>query len=498
MVKIVSDAEKIKELSKELKAKEAEIKNLNQQLNCMKKMLFGQKSEKTSVIIENPEQLSFFDEAENHGDRNATVEESEVISSYKRKRKRTRDELLKDLPVEEVVHEVEDKICEKCGAEMKRVGKEFVRDELIFIPAKLFVRKHYAEVVKCTNCGQDESNDTKQNEIEKCTFRKAEISKPLMPHSFCSAELLSHILNEKYCKAVPLYRLEKDFETMGFRISRTTMSNWIISAAERYFKPVYDMMKKELLKENIIHADETVVQVLKEPGRKAKTQSRMWVYCSSKSSGKSNILFEYQPTRSGDHAKTFLGSYSGYLICDGYDGYNKLTDVTRCGCWAHARRKFADAIPTEVKGSMAEEGFLRINKLYDVEKEISEFPIEERQKQRLERSKPILDAFYAWAETLNPSSGTGLSKAINYAINEKKYLYRFLENPNLPIDNNRAENAIRPFTIGRKNWLFCDSVKGAKASAMIYSLASTANANGLKPEEYFANLLSSTEPIMPW
>ena len=461
-------------------------------------MVFGQKSEKTAVVMENSDQLTLFNEAEENANRNTIVEESEVISSYRRKRKRTKDELMKDLPVEEVVHKVEDRICDKCGSEMVTVGKEFVRDELVFVPAKLFVRKHYAETIKCTACGKHESNDAKLNDIEKCNFRKADVPQALMPHSFCSAELLAHILYEKYCKAVPLYRLEKDFESMGFRLSRTTMSNWIIQASERWFKPVCEMMKEELLKGGIIHADETVVQVLKEPGRKAKTQSRMWVYCSSRSSAKSNILFEYQPTRNGDHAKEFLGSYGGYLVCDGYDGYNKLTEVTRCGCWTHARRKFADAIPDGIKGSSAEEGFMKINALYEIEKEIEKLPPEERQKQRLERSKPVLDAFYSWAETLNFSSGTALSKAINYALNEKKYLYRFLENPDIPIDNNRAENAIRPFTIGRKNWLFCDSVKGAKASAMIYSLAATANANGKKAEEYFTELLTSANPILPW
>ena len=321
----MSDAEKkIIELSNELKSKDEEIKELRQQLNNMQKKLFGQKSEKTSAILENPDQLSLFDEAENCANRNTEEEESDVISSYKKKRKRTRDELLKDLPVEEVLHNVENRICEKCGSEMETVGKEFVRDELVYVPAKLFVRKHFVEVVKCTKCGKDESNDTNQGDISKCVFKKATPSKPLIPHSFCSEELLAHILYEKYCKAVPLYRLEKDFEALGFRISRTTMANWIINVAETYFKPVYDIMKTELLEGDIIHADETVVQVLREPERKAKTQSRMWVYCSSKSSGKNNVLFEYQPTRNGDNAKAFLGSYSGYLY---------VTDMTVTTSW---------------------------------------------------------------------------------------------------------------------------------------------------------------------
>ena len=252
-------------------------------------------------------------------------------------------------------------------------------------------------------------------------------------------------------------------------------------------------MKEKLLSQLVIHADETVVQVLHEPGRKAKTDSRMWVYCTDSSADRYLALFEYSPTRNGDNAAN--------LVCDGYDGYNKLEKVIRCGCWAHARRKFVEALPTDkelVSTSMAAKGVNLINELYEIERSFDGFTPEEKHKQRQEHLKPALDVFFAWLETINASSGTKLSKAVSYALNEKKYLYRFLGSPYISIDNNRAENAIRPFVVGRKNWLFSNTQNGARASALIYSLAVTACANGLNVEDYFFRLLTSDVSVMPW
>lgn len=481
---------------------EEEVDDLRQQLDAYKKLIYGQKSEKTEVVLENGEQLSMFNEAEAEESRKEReAEQPVVVPEHTRKPKRTHDEMLAELPAEEVIHRVEECACKKCGAEMETIGKEFVRDELVYVPAKLFVRKHYAEVLKCASCGLNEAKDETLPDIENCRFVKASVPAPMIPHSFCSPELLAHIIFEKYCQAVPLYRQEKDFKAKGFQLSRTTMANWIIYAAGAWAKPVWNRMKAELLGEKVIHADETVVQVLREPGKKPKTDSRMWVYCAAQSSGKSNIVFEYRPTRNGDHAKNFLGDFDGYLVCDGYDGYNKLTGVTRCGCWAHMRRKFVEALPSDkslLPTSKAAEGVEWCNRLYAAERELEQLPAEEHQKIRQERSKPILDGFFAWLNGVNPSGGTKLAKAVQYALNEKKYLCGFLADAGVPIDNNRAENAIRPFVIGRKNWLFSDTVKGAEASAAFYSLAATAVANGLNAEKYFSELFASVEPVLPW
>ena len=478
-----------------------EVAELKEQLAQLKKVVYGQKSEKSEVVLEVAEQVPMFDEAEQESDINPKTLQTTEVKSHKRT-KRTRDEIMADLPVEEVFHEVEDKTCDQCGSEMIVIGKEKIRDELVYVPARLFLRRHVAEVVKCPVCGIDESIDAELPDIEKCQIRTAEVPAPMIPHSFCSPELLAHIVYEKYCNAMPLYRFEKDFAAKGANISRTTMANWIITAAQLWVKPVWEQMHRELVTSSVIHADETGVQVLNEPGRKAKTDSKMWVYCNGKVNDHSNILFEYQPTRNGDHASKFLGDYPGYVICDGFDGYNKLKKAKRCGCWAHVRRKFVDALPTDkelLSTSTAVKGVEYCNRLFLLERKyngedekgnrIAE-PLTPAQRhiERQTHSKPVLDEFFAWAEGLTVSGGTKLAKAVSYARSEKKYLYRFLESGEIPIDNNRAENAVRPFCVGRKNWLFSASVKGAEASAMMYSVAATACANGMKVEDYLTEL----------
>ena len=284
-----------------------------------------------------------FDEAEVEA---SPTSAKEITVGEHKRTKRTRDELTKDLPRETVVCEGP-KTCEVCGAPTEVIGQEKIREELVYEPAKLYVREYVAEVRKCTECGKDESRDADLPDIEPCVIMKGEAPEAMIPHSFCSPELLAHIAYEKYANAVPLYRQEKDFKAKGAILSRTTMANWIIWASEQWIRPIFAAMKTDLLQSPVIHADETVVQVLNEPGRKAKTDSRMWVYCNGKLNDKSVILFEYTPTRNGDNAARFLGSYNGYLVCDGYDGYNKLKSVTRCGCWAHVRRKFVDALPNK-------------------------------------------------------------------------------------------------------------------------------------------------------
>ena len=301
-----------------------ELAELKQQLANMKKMVYGQKSEKSEVILAKAEQIDLFNEAEENANKEVRQREKDVIvPEHKRKSKRTHEETFENLPVEEVIHEVEDKVCPECGEQMVTVGKEFIRDELVYVPARLFVCKHYAETVKCPKCGTDESMDANYADVPAPVFKKATVPASMIPHSFCSPELLAHILYEKYVMAVPLERQSKDLKAMGMKLPTATLSNWVIYAAENFFEPIYNRMKAKLLTCSVIHADETVVQVLHEQGKKATTDSRMWVYCAGKYEAHSNILFEYTPTRSGDHAKKFLRNYDRYLVCDGYDGYNR-------------------------------------------------------------------------------------------------------------------------------------------------------------------------------
>lgn len=483
---VFTENTRLHEENAELKDENAVLK---ERLAWFEKQIYGRKTEKTEVVLEEAEQLALFNEAEEEAEIRPQEAGKIDVQPHQRKKKRGHDELMSELAVEEVVHEVEEKTCEKCGSEMTVIGKEKIRDELVYIPARVFVRRHYAQVVKCTACGMDESRDAQLPDIEKNCIRQAEVPPPMIEHSFCSPELLAHIIYEKYCNAVPLYRQEKDFAAKGVVLSRTTMANWIICAAQLWIKPVWEQMKKELLASTVIHADETTVQVLHEKDRKAKTESRMWVYCAGKREGHSNILFEYQPTRNGDHAARFLGEYSGYLVCDGFDGYNKLSRVRRCGCWAHVRRKFVEALPGEpelLPTSAAAVGVEYCNRLY--------------QADRAAEAGSIVNEFFAWLESVNAAPRTKLAAAVQYARNEKKYLCRFLESEEIPLDNNRAENAVRPLCIGRKNWLFSVSPKGAQASAMLYSVSATACANGKNVEEYLTQLLRRPAGTvkLPW
>lgn len=479
------------ELVRENAVLKEEVEELKRQLAVLKRAVFGQKSEKRAVET-NPDQLSLFNEAEKEQSVSEREEEkSIVVNGHSRKKKRTRDEIFKDLPVEEVIHKADTTVCPECQSPMQTIGKEYIHEELVYMPAKMFRRKHYVEVVKCPDCGEY----TEKSTNDKTVIIKGKAPATVLPKSYCSPEFLAHIFYEKYAKAVPLERLSKDFRSMKAEISTVTLANWVIEASERYLKPIYEQLHTEVLKERVIHADETVVQVLHEQDRKAKTQSRMWVYCTEKVK-----LYQYTQTRNGENAETFLKGYTGYLVCDGYDGYNKLKNVTRCGCWAHVRRKFYEALPLDEKikkTSRANAGFERINQLFALEREYAALIPEERYTQRQEHSKKVLDDFYAWLETVNPLQGTGLAKAVQYARNEKSYLYAFLEDPQIPIDNNLAERAVKPFVIGRKNWLFSTSPKGADASAAAYSIINTAQANGIDVREYLANIFRTGERRLP-
>jgi transposase len=469
---------------------------LQEQYDWLKKQVFGRKSEQTSVIMDGGTQLSLFPEEKEQAV--PSVVDTVSVPAHQRKKKRTHEEWMSSLPVEEIRHEEKQPVCEKCGSEMKEIGEEKVYDELVYTPAKFHVCRHIAKKYKCVNCGEHPESST-----EPCHIRLAEYPKPMIPHSFCSPALLAHVVYEKYVKGIPLHRQEKDFISKGIPLSKATLSSWVGIAAQQWGLPIVQEMHKRLLVLNIIHGDETTVQVLHEEGRKPTTVSRMWVYANGKMNDYSIIIFEYQPTRGGEHPAAFLKDFHGYLICDGYDAYNAVTGAKRCGCWMHTRRYFVEALPKDKSAyetSVAAKAVEFCNRIYHEEGLLAELTPEERYEQRLVKVKPLLDAFFAWLEEQNVSGKGKLAKAVNYALNEKKYLCTFLEDGNVPIDNNRAENAIRPFAVGRRNWLFSNTANGAKSSAIWYSILSTAQANGLDAEKYLIDLFSHPPGtiLLPW
>ena len=317
---------------------------------------------------------------------------------------------------------------------------------------------------------------------------------PVM-HSLASASTIAWLIHQKFELGIPLYRQEKEWEALGLSLSRATMSNWLLCVYRDWLSHVVSHLRQELLKQGHLHIDETHVQVLKEPERKNTSDSYMWVYCSIRDQARPVRYFEYQPGRGGKYPEAFLKGYTGYIHTDAYSGYNGVKGVTRCLCYTHLRRAFVDALPKDIhdpKASKPAQALLRLNKLFEIEKELESLPPEQKKKERINREKPLLEAFWSWAE-INSAGELPKSKlhtAFRYALNNRQEFFNYLEDGNCSISNSLAENCIRPFVIGRKNWLFAGSPKGAAASAGIYTLVETAKANGLDAMKYIKYILS--------
>ncbi len=479
--------EYIKQLETTIESLEKQISNLSETVAYLTKKIYGSSSEKTKDNDING-QLNLFDEAENEAVLDAPEPDLLAITLgalKKKKPKTTREELLKSIPISEIICELtdEDRICPYCNTEMIPIGKETVREELQFIPAKLKLIRYIRYAYECPECRK-----TGTPYIDK-----AVTPEPLMKHSLASPSTVAYVMYQKYVNGMPLYRQEKDWEQYGVKLSRATLANWVIYCSRNYMMPLVELMKEELLKREILHADETTLQVLKEDGKTATSKSYMWLYRTGNDGESPVVLYDYQPSRGGYHASEYLEGFHGYLHTDGYQGYGKVKDLTRCGCWAHLRRYFVDAIP-EKKGPdkakiPAEIGRDYCDKLFHLEKEYVELSPEERRTKRLEQEKPVLDAFWCWLESLEALKGSRLGKAVTYAKNQKPLMENYLLDGRCSISNNLAENSIRPFTVGRKNWLFSDTAKGAQSSAVIYSLVETAKANGLNIYKYLQQVL---------
>ena len=507
----MSQEEYIAHLEQTVKSLEQQVSNLTEMILLLNKKQFGASSEKTprDKVLENQLRLEaeVFNEAEMHHDPMFTEPPlTEIVVIKKPKTKVTREKILQNLPVEEIeyVLEGEDKLCPWCKTEMVPIGKEQVRQELQFIPAQLKVINYVRYAYECPECKKDGES----------VIEKAPTPPPVLKHSLASPSSVAHVMYQKYVNALPLYRQAQDWLNWGMKLNRTTLANWVIRGAEDWLMPVQEHLKKKLLERDVLHADETVVQVLHEPGKKATTESYMWLYRTGCKDPLPIILFDYQPSRGGVHAAKYLEGFSGYLHTDGYAGYEKVPNIIRCGCWAHLRRYFVEAIPAATSKtdtpSNGEIGRDYCNKLFKIEEGLIDLSAEERKDKRLELEKPVLEAFWSWLEKLQPLNGSRLGKAVTYAKNQKKYMENYLQDGRCSLSNNLAENSIRPFTVGRKNWEFSNSQKGAKASATIYSIIETAKANHLNTFKYLRYLLQKMpgldyqnqpdllEELMPW
>ena len=500
--------QKEEEAARIQKERDLEIKLLREQIEYFKKQKFGPKSEKTSVItgqLVMPEVLERgqFDEAEESAEEDVLPE---ITTKKKTRKGYSREKVLASLPTEERIYGLseEDKVCSVDGSKLSYVGKKYLRAEIEYIPATVKVIHVYKENWECRTC----------RAAERSYIQEASVPQPLLQHSMASPSSVAWTMYQKYVNHLPLYRQSKDWSNLGLEISRGTLSSWIIKTADEYLKPVVDQLRTHLLKENCLHVDETPVQVLKEPGRSNRTKSYMWVYSTIAESTSPIRVYDYCPGRSAEFVVEFLKDYSGFLHVDAYSAYGKVKNATLCYCWAHARRKYADAMPKDLKSTEAtlvKQGLEFCNKLFKFEDKLKSLAPEERKEQRFLLEKPVLEAYWSWVETtlatIPPKSKFG--QALQYSLNQKTGLMNYLMDGHCQISNNTAENSIRPFTVGRKNWLFSGSPKGAASSAAVYSIVETAKANGLNPHKYLQKLLeelprmkepteTNLELIMPW
>ena len=486
------DAESLKQI---ITSQQQQIDHLQEMVRLLQNEIFGRKSEVRLAI--DPNQLPLFTPPEPVAP--IQPDESIAIKSHTRK-KRGRKPLPVDLPRIEVVHDLPEaeKQC-ACGATLSCIGQETC-EKLDYIPAKVRVIRHIRPKYACKTCEGVEDDGP--------TVKIMPPPEQLIPKSIATEGLLAHIAVAKFADALPLYRQQKIFNRLGVDLPRATLANWMIRAAERC-RPVIDLLHQEIRSGPLINIDESPLQVLKEPGRSNTAKSFMWVFCGGPPT-RPVVLYQYHPTRSGQTALGLLDDYRGYVQSDGYSGYDHLTGrpgIIHLGCMVHVRRKFMDVVKVRKKArgkqaaskGLADEALDFIGALYRIERQARERELSPEQIRdlRQQEAKPILDRFKTWLDVYHPQvpPKSLLGKAIQYALNQWNRLVVYLDDGLLKPDNNVAENAIRPFVLGRKNWLFAGAPKGAEASATFFSLIETAKANRLEPYGYLRYLLTSLTHI---
>lgn len=507
---LLQQQEQLEAITKELHASNEKMQLLMEQVILGKQNRFGRSSEKmedTSQICfqEVDGTIVFFNEAEAVYVLNEKEpDELELKSPKQPKRKGKKESDLSGLTVRRIDHYLSEEELEiEFGVNGWKQLPDAISKKYHFVPARVEVEEHHIGVY---------ASKTDEHMV------KADHPKALLHGSLVSPSLGAAIINGKYVNAVPLYRLEQEFQRYGLQITRQNMANWCIRLAEEYLSILYDHLHEELYFYHVIQADETPVLV-NHDGRKAGSKSWMWGYRSGHLyQDRQIVLYEYQQTRNASHPREFLKGYDGICVTDGYQVYHtlekELEELTIAGCWVHCRRRFDEALKRIPKPSQKESNaFLlmkQIQAIYREEGKLNDLSSDERLKQRQAVIKPLVDAFFAYLKTINVSKKDKFGDAVRYARNQEKYLRVFLTDGDVPIDNNASERAIRGFCIGKKNWQMIDTIHGAKSSAIIYSIVETAKANNLKPFDYVQHLLeeipkhmndkdcSFLEDLLPW
>ena len=479
---------------------EARVQALFEQLVLSRRRQFGRSMETSAA------QYRLFDEADSLAEDSTEADDVAVLPEAKPqatspkvvKPRGKRQPLPAELPRVEFVHELPEgeRVCQCCGTTMVEIGED-VREELDIIPMQVRVLRH---VRKRYACSRGDS-----------TPRTAPAPLQVLPRTNASNDLLAMLLTTKYADALPLARFEHVLARSGVTVPRQTLARWVIGASKA-LQPIHNLLRDHLLASPVIHMDETTVQVLREPARKTGSPAYMWVQKGGPPS-REVVIFDYDPSRSGQVPLRLLEGWRGYLMTDGYEGYNavgKTEGVEHLVCWVHARRQFVNA-PRAVKGKRgrADEAVDMIGQLYGIERELGNAADQARLQARQTRSREVLEKLRTWLDETRPlvTPKSELGKALRYLDHYWDRLVRYTERGDLPMDNNRVENAIRPFVVGRKNWLFNDTSAGAHASAVVYSLIETARANGREPYTWLRHVLRKLphagtvddyEALLPW
>ena len=483
-----------------------------EQMADLKRHRFGRSSEKHEAegqvsFMEVDGKIVFFNESEAVTEEENTQDEAESVSRTKPKKKQgKREEDLEGIPVVVVEHSMTDEELEdKFGKDGWKQLPDEVYRRYSFTPAKIEVEEHHVKVY----AGKETEG-----------VIKAPHPQALLRGSLVSPSLEAAVMNAKYVNAVPLYRQEQEFERYGLHISRQNMANWTIQCADRYLAVLYDCLHEKLYGYHVLQADETPVLVNKD-GRPAGAKSYMWVYRTGRMyTERQIVLYEYQKTRNASHPREFLKDFNGVCVTDGYQVYHTIEgereDLRIAGCWSHARRRFDEAVKAlpkqKQKDSRAYLALTMIQAIYREEKQLKDLPAGERRSRRHLSVKPLVEAYFTWVRENLPKvpQKSKTWEGFNYSLNQEKYLKVFLDDGEVPMDNNAAEQSIRGFCIGKKNWVMIDTIAGAKSSAIIYSIAETAKANNLKPYDYFEYLLteipkhlddtdrSFLDDLLPW
>lgn len=471
------------------------VKFYEEQFRLSKKRQFGASSEKSEydqLRLDDAESLAAEDGASGEAPEEPNIER--VKEHYRRKRVR-KDSLLGNIPVEEILVELpaEEQSCPKCGGTLHVMGHER-REELVVIPAKVSIRRYVTCTYACRECAKTS---------ESVPVVKTHAPASVIKGSFASPEAVAYAMHQKFVMGIPLYRQEQEWQRQDVLLSRQTMTNWLIYSAEHWLSPLYDELKRRILLREVLHADETVFQVLKEPGKKAQSKSYLWCYRTSGDAQEPIVLTEYKPDRGMRNPDAFLTGFSGYLHTDGYDAYHKLPPrIVVVGCWAHVRRKWDEALkvlrdlsPSVREKSEEMAGKRYCDKLFAVEREIQDLDADERRRQRMERLKPVMDEFFEWAAGVKARPKSALGTAVSYLFSQQKYLRNVLLDGRLELSNNRAERTIKPFVICRKNFLFANTPRGAHAASIIFSLVETAKETGVNPFEYLTYVLGTAPNV---